>query len=93
MTAMPRPLPESGSKFRRVLHLRQMSKTLTIRLDDELLDWLKETSRRTGIPMGKLIREQLENAKAKGAKQSFLRLGGAINGRRDLSQRKAFSRR
>ncbi len=70
-----------------------MSNTLTIRLDDELLDWLKETSRRTGIPMGKLIREQLENAKDKGTKQNFLRLGGAINGARDLSQRKGFSRR
>ncbi len=70
-----------------------MSKTLTIRLGDELLDWLKGISRRTGIPMGQLIREQLENAKANGAKQSFLSLGGAINGRRDLSQRKGFSRR
>ena len=70
-----------------------MSKILTIRLGDELLDWLKGTSRRTGIPMGKLIREQLENARDKGTKQNFLRLGGAINGARDLSQRKGFSRR
>ena len=35
-----------------------MSPTLMIRLTDELLDWLKETSRRTGVPAGRLIRER-----------------------------------
>ena len=55
-----------------------MSHTLTIRITDELLDWLKETSRRTGIPVGRLIREQLETAKAKGGKQRFLRHAGVI---------------
>jgi hypothetical protein len=70
-----------------------MSHTLTIRLTDELLDWLKETSRRTGVPMGRLIREQLENAKANGGKQRFLRHAGAITGGSpDLSSRKGFSR-
>jgi hypothetical protein len=34
----------------RVLQSSQMSHTPTIRLTDELVDWLKETSRRTGIP-------------------------------------------
>jgi Ribbon-helix-helix domain len=70
-----------------------MGHTLTIRLTNELLAWLKETSRRTGIPMGKLVREQLESAKAKSGKQRFLRHAGAINGPGDLSLRKGFSER
>ena len=53
---------------------------LTVRLTDEILDWLKETSRRTGIPVGRLIREQLETTKSKGGKQCFLRHAGAIAG-------------
>lgn len=70
-----------------------MSNTLSIRLNDELVDWLKETSRRTGIPVGRIIREQLETAKAKGEKQRFLRHAGTIvGGRSDLSSRKGFSR-
>ncbi|MBV9339344.1 MAG: ribbon-helix-helix domain-containing protein [Acidobacteria bacterium] len=70
-----------------------MSHTLTIRLTDELLNWLKETSRRTGIPVGRLIREQLENAKAKGGKQRFMRHAGAIvGGPPDVSSRRGFSR-
>lgn len=69
-----------------------MSHTLTIRLTNELLDWLKETSRATGIPMGKLVRDQLESAKASSGKQKFLRHLGAIKGSPDLSTRKGFSK-
>lgn len=70
-----------------------MSHTLTIRITDELLDWLKETSRRTGIPVGRLIREQLETAKTERGKQRFLRHAGAITGGPpDVSSRKGFSR-
>ena len=69
-----------------------MSHTLTIRLTDELLEWLKETSRKTGIPMGRLIRQQLEEAKANGGKQRFLRHAGVFRGGPpDLSSRKGFS--
>ena len=75
-----------------MLQFRQMSHTLTIRLTDELLSWLKETSRVTGIPMGKLIRDQLETAKANSGKQKFLRHLGALKGPPDLSTRKGFSR-
>jgi len=70
-----------------------MGNTLTIRLTDELLAWLKETSRVTGVPMGRLVREQLESAKSKGGKQRFLRHIGALSGPRDLSSRKGYSRR
>jgi len=70
-----------------------MSHTLTIRLTDELVDWLKETSRRTGIPVGRLIGEHLETARVKGGKQPFLRHAGAITGGPpDVSSRKGFSR-
>ncbi len=70
-----------------------MSHTLTIRLTQELLDWLKETSRRTGIPVGRIVRDQLEIARANGGKQRFLRhLGSIRGGDPNASSRKGFSR-
>jgi predicted DNA-binding protein len=70
-----------------------MSHTLTIRLTEELLSWLKETSRRTGVPMGRLIRAQIENAKSAGEHKRFLRYAGAIKGGpTNVSSRKGFSR-
>jgi hypothetical protein len=85
--------PHFSRALRCVLYSCHMSHTLTIRLTDELRDWLKERSRRTGIPVGRLIREQLETAKAKGGKQRFLRHAGAITGGPpDVSSRKGFSR-
>jgi hypothetical protein len=70
-----------------------MSHTLTIRLTEELLAWLKETSRETGVPMGKLVRDQLEAAKANGGKQRFMRHVGALSGPPDLSSRKGYSKK
>jgi predicted DNA-binding protein len=79
--------------FQDVLQWWHMSHTLTIRLTDELLAWLKETSRRTGVPMGRLIREQIERAREGGGNQGFLRHAGAIKGGpSDVSSRKGFSR-
>jgi hypothetical protein len=69
-----------------------MGQTLTIRLTEELMAWLKETSRRTGVPMGRLVREQLESAKTNGGKQRFMRHAGTMSGPPDLSSRKGFSR-
>ena len=69
-----------------------MSHTLTIRLTEELLKWLKETARRTGVPVGRLVRELLEAAKAKQGKQRFLRHAGVmVGGPKDVSSRKGFS--
>jgi hypothetical protein len=70
-----------------------MSHTLTIRLTEELLLWLKEVSRRTGLPVGRIIRQELENAKSEKGKQRFLRHAGKISGPSDLSSRRGFSRR
>jgi hypothetical protein len=68
-----------------------MGHTITVRLDKDLAAWLEEESRKTGVPQGRIIREQLERAKA-GAGQSFMRLAGAVRGPRDLSRRKGFAR-
>jgi predicted DNA-binding protein len=68
-----------------------MGHTLTIRLDRSLAEWLQEESRKTGEPQGKIVRDQLERAKAV-SRQSFMRLAGAARGPKDLSRRKGFSR-
>jgi hypothetical protein len=50
-------------------------------------------SRRTGLPVGRIIREQLESAKSGKGNQKFLRHAGQISGSADLSSRRGFSRR
>jgi hypothetical protein len=76
-----------------VLQYCNVSHTLTIRLTDELLKWLRDRSRRTGLPVGRLIREQLESAKANDGNQRFEDLAGVFNGPLDLSSRKGYSRK
>ena len=68
-----------------------MSHTITIRLTPELAEWLEDTARRTGVPQGRLVREQLERARAASHGRAFMRLAGAVQGPRDLSARKGFS--
>jgi predicted transcriptional regulator len=68
-----------------------MSITITIRLPDDVFEWLNETSRKTGVPKARIIREQLERARS-AEKRPFLPLAGAISGPADLSQRKGFCR-
>ena len=67
-----------------------MSHKITIRISKELAAWLEDTSRRTGLPQGRIVREQLERARAADPGQSFLRLAGSVRGPRDLSTRKGF---
>lgn len=74
-----------------MLQLWHMGQTLTIRLTDELREWLEQTSQKTGVPVGRLVREELEKARERGG-QRFLRKAGAIDGPRDLSSRKGFSK-
>jgi hypothetical protein len=70
-----------------------MIRRLTVRLTDVLLAWLKETSRRTGMPIARVILQHLENAKSSGGTRRFLRHVGAMSGGPpDLSSRKGFSR-
>lgn len=72
-----------------------MSRTLTIRLTDELAQWLEQTARRTGIPAGRIVREQLQRAKSqfKDREKPFMQLAGIIEGPATLSRRKGFSRK
>lgn len=75
-----------------VLQFCHMSHTLTIRLSKELAAWLEETSKRTGLPQGQIVRDQLERARASAPGKSFLRLAGKVRGPRDLSSRKGFTK-
>ena len=71
-----------------------MGHTLTIRLTEELAEWLEETAKTTGLPAGRIIREQLEKARAESGQQRYMRLAGKIKGLpTDLSTRKGFSRK
>jgi hypothetical protein len=70
-----------------------MGNTITIRLPEELAAWLKSTSRKTGVPVGRLVREELERAKRENGDKPFMRHCGSISGPADLSSRKGFSRK
>jgi predicted transcriptional regulator len=70
-----------------------MSHTITIRLDKELAAWLEHEAATTGMSQGKIVRDQLERAKAGAGTRSFLRLAGTARGARDLSRRRGFSPR
>jgi hypothetical protein len=70
-----------------------MSHTITIRLTEELAAWLRETARRTGVPAGRIVRDQLERARGQNGNQPFLRHAGKLSGPADLSSRKGFARR
>ncbi len=69
-----------------------MSQTITVRLTKELAAWLEQVAAKMGVSQGRIIRDQLEKARARSSSQSFMRLAGAVRGPRDLSSRKGFSR-
>lgn len=69
-----------------------MSNAITVRLPEDLADWLEEVSRRAGVPKGRIIREQLELARHRDT-QPFLRLAGKVEGDADLSMRKGFAKK
>jgi predicted DNA binding CopG/RHH family protein len=75
-----------------VLHFVQMSNTITVRLPEDLAKWLDHTARKTGLPKGRIVREELEKAR-NSANRPFLRLAGSVIGPSDLSMRKGFSRK
>ena len=69
-----------------------MGHTITVRVSKELAEWLADTASKTGVPQGRIVRDQLEKAKASHRARSYLRLAGAARGPSDLSRRKGFSR-
>jgi len=69
-----------------------MSNTITVRLPEQLAQWLSEVARKTGVPVGRIVREQLQRARTEQDQRPYMRLAGKINGPRNLSTRKGFSR-
>ena len=69
-----------------------MSNTLTIRISSDLAQWLDETARKTGVPKGRIVREELEKAR-KSEGRPFMQLAGIVAGPTNLSTRKGFSRK
>jgi len=74
-----------------ILH---MSNTLTVRLPEELLEQLRQRARRTGLPLGRLVRQSIEATLARDENNRLMEFAGVIKGGpRDLSSRKGFSRK
>jgi hypothetical protein len=69
-----------------------MGHALTIRIDKDLAAWLEAEATRTGVSQGKIVRDQLERARSARGTRRFMRLAGTVDGPKDLSRRKGFSR-
>ena len=69
-----------------------MSSTISVRLPDELNQWLGEESRRTGLPKGQIVREQLDLSRTRKLRQPFLDLAGSVEGEPGLSRKRGFQR-
>ncbi len=85
----------SGERSRLVdvLQFCHMSNTITVRLPEDLAEWLSDLARQTGVPVGRIVREQLERARNERDPRPYMRLAGKIKGLpRDLSTRKGFTR-
>ena len=67
-----------------------MSNTITLRLPADLAQWLEEESRVTGLPKGRIVKEQLERLRTHKARQPFLDLAGSVEGPPALSSKKGF---
>jgi hypothetical protein len=74
-----------------VLHCMQMGNTITVRLPEDLAEWLEASATKAGVSQGKIIRDQLEKARVK-EERPFLRLAGKVSGPPSLSSRKGFSK-
>ena len=75
-----------------------MSNTLTIRLPEELLERVREKARRTGLPVGRVVRQFVENGlseeKPSNGNQAWRKYVGIFkDGPPDLSSRKGYSRK
>ncbi len=69
-----------------------MSNTITVRIPDDLNQWLEEESRITGLPKGRIVREHLQSSRTKKLRKPFLELAGSVDAEPDLSSRKGFGR-
>jgi predicted DNA-binding protein len=74
-----------------------MGNTLTVRFPEELLERLREKSRRSGLPVGQVVRQFVENGLSEESptqqNQAWRKYVGIIKGGpKDVSSRKGFSR-
>lgn len=69
-----------------------MGHTLTVRLGRDLAVWLESEAARTGVPQGKIVRDELERARKARGSRPFMRLAGTVEGPRNLSRGKGFSK-
>jgi hypothetical protein len=70
-----------------------MSQTITVRLPEDLAHWIETSAARSGVSQGQIVREHLERACSADPKaRRFMRLAGSVQGPRNLSQRKGFSK-
>ena len=69
-----------------------MSNTLSVRLDKTLAAWIARVAKRTGVSQGQIVRDQLEKARSEDQSRRYMRLAGTVDGPRDLSTRKGFSK-
>jgi hypothetical protein len=67
-----------------------MSQTISVRLTKGLASWLEQVAAKMGVSQGRIIRDQLEKARASTSSQAFMRLAGAVKRSKDLSSRKGF---
>jgi len=68
-----------------------MSAIITVRLPEDLAEWLDGAARKAGVPRSVIVRDQLELAR-QAQKRLFPRLAGAVSGPPDLSTRKGFAK-
>jgi hypothetical protein len=69
-----------------------MGLTITVRLSKERAAGLETAAAKSGVSQGKIVRDQLEKARASSGAQTFMRLAGTVRGPKDLSTRKGFCR-
>lgn len=70
-----------------------MGNTLTVRLPKDLLERVRQVSRKTGVPVGRVVRDALETTLPSQEENPLLQFAGVIKGGpRNLSSRKGFSR-
>ena len=69
-----------------------MGNTLTVRLPEDLLKRLREKSRRTGLTVGRVVRESLESTLGDENEPAWMKYAGTMTGPKNLSSRKGYSR-
>ena len=80
-----------------VLQYWHMGNTLSIRVSEELLQRLRDKSRRLGLPIGQVVRQFVENGLSQEPptnNQAWRKYAGIFkDGPPDLSTRKGYSRK